>query len=249
MTGEENMNNPQSTKRSRSSVWITLMDFLVWSSGKRVPSRVLQHKMLLKRRLLEKYGAPVLLDLSRGHIMILRQILWINRGFKQITTSLRRMNRSAEYRLETPKSKWETPPKVVENERAKILWDFQIQTDRMVMANQPDIVVVDKEQSKVVVVDVAIPSDGNIRKKEHEKLEKYQGLREELEKAWKVKATVVVIGALGVVTPNLEEWLRHPWKNIRHLSPEKCSPRNSKDTAQNPQAPWPLVEDPSLESG
>uniref|UniRef100_A0AAV2K359 Uncharacterized protein n=1 Tax=Knipowitschia caucasica TaxID=637954 RepID=A0AAV2K359_KNICA len=26
-----------------------------------------------------------------------------------------------------------------------------------------------------------------------------------------------------------------------------CSARNSKDTAQNPQAPWPLVEDPSLE--
>ncbi|KAK7929498.1 hypothetical protein WMY93_005893 [Mugilogobius chulae] len=71
---------------------------------------------------------------------------------------------------------------VVENDRAKILWDFQIQTDRMVMANQPDIVVVDKEQRRAVVVDVAIPSDGNIRRKEHEKLERYQGLREELEK-------------------------------------------------------------------
>ncbi|KAK7922367.1 hypothetical protein WMY93_009269 [Mugilogobius chulae] len=113
-------------------------------------------------------------------------------------------NICAEYGLETPRSKWETPPKVVENDRAKILWDFQIQTDRMVMANQPDIVVVDKEQRRAVVVDVAIPSDGNIRRKEHEKLEKYQGLREELEKAWKVKATVVpvVIGALGAVTPN-----------------------------------------------
>uniref|UniRef100_A0A3P9HPM2 Gypsy retrotransposon integrase-like protein 1 n=1 Tax=Oryzias latipes TaxID=8090 RepID=A0A3P9HPM2_ORYLA len=71
------------------------------------------------------------------------------------------------------------------NERAKNLWDFQIQTDRMVMANQPDIVAVDKEQRKDVVVDVAVPSEGNIRKKEHENLEKYQGLREELEKAWK----------------------------------------------------------------
>ena len=33
-----------------------------------------------------------------------------------------------------------------------------------------------------MVVDVAIPRDGNIRKKEHKKLEKYQGLKEELEK-------------------------------------------------------------------
>uniref|UniRef100_A0A3P9J433 Carbohydrate sulfotransferase n=1 Tax=Oryzias latipes TaxID=8090 RepID=A0A3P9J433_ORYLA len=60
-------------------------------------------------------------------------------------------NMCAEYELETPRSKWETPPKVVENERAKILWDFQIQADRMVMANQPDIVVVDKEQRKAVM--------------------------------------------------------------------------------------------------
>ncbi|XP_055368940.1 uncharacterized protein LOC129604854 [Betta splendens] len=159
-------------------------------------------------------------------------------------------NICAEYGLETPRSKWETPPKVVDNERAKILWDFQIQTDRMVMANQPDIVVVDKEQSKAVVVDVAIPSNGNIRKKEHEKLEKYQGLREKLEKAWKVKGGACVDRSTGGCDPQTGGVATtDPWKNIRHLSPEKCSARNSKDTAQNPQAPWPLVEDPSLESG
>ncbi len=78
------------------------------------------------------------------------------------------------------------------------------------MANQPDIVLIDKQQKKAVVIDVAIPSDSNIRKKEHEKLEKYQGLKEELEKMWKVRATVVpvVIGALGAVTPKLGEWLQ-----------------------------------------
>ncbi|CAI5660153.1 unnamed protein product [Oreochromis niloticus] len=90
------------------------------------------------------------------------------------------------------------PPRVVENDRAKILWDFQMQTDKMVVANQPDIVVVDKQKKTAVVIDVAVPNDSNIRKKEHEKLEKYQGLREELERMWRVKVTVVpvVIGAL-----------------------------------------------------
>uniref|UniRef100_A0A668ULD2 Peptidase M60 domain-containing protein n=1 Tax=Oreochromis aureus TaxID=47969 RepID=A0A668ULD2_OREAU len=34
----------------------------------------------------------------------------------------------------------------MENDRAKILWDFQMQTDKMVVANQPDIVVVDKQK-------------------------------------------------------------------------------------------------------
>lgn len=39
---------------------------------------------------------------------------------------------------------------------------------------------VDKQKKTAVVIDVAVPND--IRKKEHEKLEKYQGFREELEK-------------------------------------------------------------------
>ena len=68
--------------------------------------------------------------------------------------------------------------------------------------------VVYKQQRKAVVIDVAIPSDSNIKKKEHEKLEKYQGLREELEEMWKLKVTVVpvVIGALRAVTPRLGQW-------------------------------------------
>lgn len=54
----------------------------------------------------------------------------------------------------------------------KILWNLQIQADKQAMANQADIVMVDK---KAVVMDVAVPKD--ITKKEHEKLEKYQVLR------------------------------------------------------------------------
>lgn len=57
------------------------------------------------------------------------------------------------------------------------------------MVNQPNIVGVDKEQGKTIVVDVALSSDGNIRKK---KQEKYQGLR--------------------VGTPYMEEWQQIPGK-------------------------------------
>uniref|UniRef100_A0A8C5DHN0 PiggyBac transposable element-derived protein domain-containing protein n=1 Tax=Gouania willdenowi TaxID=441366 RepID=A0A8C5DHN0_GOUWI len=116
------------------------------------------------------------------------------------------------------------------------------------MENQPDIVVVDKEQRKAVVVDIAIPSDFNIRKKEHEKLEKYQGpgVGENLEGEgisgarghWGTRGSDPQTGGVAPADPR---------KYIRHLGPEKCSSRNSKDTAQNPQAPRPLVEDPSLE--
>ena len=100
---------------------------------------------------------------------------------KQVAGLIHR-NICAEYGLKAPGSRRETPPMVTDNERVKILWDFQIQTDKLVMANQPDMVVVDKHQRTEVMVQVAIPGDGNIKKKEHEKLKKYQRLKEDLEK-------------------------------------------------------------------
>lgn len=54
---------------------------------------------------------------------------------------------------------------MVENDHLR---DFQINTDKLVMANQPDIVVVYKQRKMAVVLEVAIISDSNIRKKEHE---------------------------------------------------------------------------------
>lgn len=59
------------------------------------------------------------------------------------------------------------------------------------MAYQPEMIVVDKQRKMVVVINVAIPNCGNIRRKEHEKLKKTQGLREELENMQRVKASVV----------------------------------------------------------
>ena len=60
------------------------------------------------------------------------------------------------------------------------------------------------------MIDVEILSDSNIKKKEHENLEKYQGLKEDLERIWGVKASVVpvVIGTLRAVTPKLGQWLQ-----------------------------------------
>lgn len=44
-----------------------------------------------------------------------------------------------------------------------IPWDLHTQTDKMVLANQ---LLVDKQE---VVLDLVIPSDGSIKKNEHEK--------------------------------------------------------------------------------
>lgn len=50
-----------------------------------------------------------------------------------------------------------------------------------------------------MVIDIAILSDMNVREKEYKKLKKYQGMEEELEKMWRVKAKIIplIIGAHG----------------------------------------------------
>lgn len=58
--------------------------------------------------------------------------------------------------------------------RAKILWDFEFQTEKQLPKNQPDRVVVHKEQNTRTehhsVIDVAVPGDSNIRKKVHKEI-------------------------------------------------------------------------------
>ena len=49
-----------------------------------------------------------------------------------------------------------------------------IQCDRPVEHRKPDIMVLEKEKKKCIIIDVAISGDNRIRKKEKEKIEKYQ---------------------------------------------------------------------------
>ena len=51
------------------------------------------------------------------------------------------------------------------------------------------------------IIDVAVPGDAKVERKEKEKIDKYQDLAKELRKLWKVKTRVVpiVIGALRTI--------------------------------------------------
>lgn len=89
------------------------------------------------------------------------------------------------------------------------------------------------------MIDVAIPANSDIRKKEHEKIKKYQGLEEQLKELLKVKSKVVpeVIGAFGALTPKLEEWLDPIQQNLQTPRPPVESPslRNAHMYTQPPQ--------------
>ena len=99
--------------------------------------------------------------------------------------------------------KWyEHEPEIaLENENYKILWDFSIQTDHVIEARRPDLVLVDKKERSCKIIDFAVPRDSRIEEKEKDKIEKYQDLGRELQKIWNVKAKIIplVVGSLGAI--------------------------------------------------
>ena len=85
----------------------------------------------------------------------------------------------------------------------ELLWDFNIQTDHLIPARRPDLIIINKRKRICKIVDFAVLADYRI--KESEKKDKYLDLARELKKLWNMKVTIVsiVIGALGTVTKGL----------------------------------------------
>ena len=86
-------------------------------------------------------------------------------------------------------------------ETNNLLWDFEIQTDYLISAKQPNLSINNKKKKTHWIVDSAVPADHRVKLKENEKKDKYLDLAREFKKLWNMKVTVsVVIGALGIVT-------------------------------------------------
>ena len=94
------------------------------------------------------------------------------------------------------------PAPVLENNSHKLLWDFNIQTDRLIPARRPDLIIINKRKRISKIFDFA---DHRINLKKSEKKDKYLDLARELKKLWNMKVTIVsiVISALGTVTKGL----------------------------------------------
>ena len=105
-------------------------------------------------------------------------------------------------------NKWyeHQPEGVIENDQAKILWDYGIRTDRVIRANRPDVTLIDKVKKKVSLIDVAIPWDTRVEEKEREKMDKYQDLKIEIRRIWDMPVEIVpiIIGALGTIPRSLK---------------------------------------------
>ena len=66
------------------------------------------------------------------------------------------------------------PVSVLENETHKLLWDFYIQTDHLISARQPDLIIINKKKKRTcIIVDFAVLADHRVKLKESEKKDKY----------------------------------------------------------------------------
>ena len=59
--------------------------------------------------------------------------------------------------------------------------DFSIQTDHVIEARRPDLVVADKKERGCKIIDFAVPGDSKSEEKEKDKIEKYEDLARELQ--------------------------------------------------------------------
>jgi hypothetical protein len=98
---------------------------------------------------------------------------------------------------------------VVTTERGKvtILWNKQVQTDRTIPNSKPDIIIRDNEKGTCMLMDVAIPGDRNVIKKEAERILKYKDLTTEIQRMWNVKVIPLIIGATGTVSKSFRKYV------------------------------------------
>ena len=81
------------------------------------------------------------------------------------------------------------PIAILENDTHKILWDFDIQTNHLISAKRPDLII---KNRTCKIVDFAASADHRVKLKENEKKDKYLDLARELKKLWNMKVVLLV---------------------------------------------------------
>jgi len=97
---------------------------------------------------------------------------------------------------------WQHQPQpVLDKEDYKLLYDFNIFTDRKISARRPDIVYVDKCSGFTKLIDVACVMDRHVVDKHRDKAEKYLDLAVELQSLWNTRIEVMplIFGALDTI--------------------------------------------------
>jgi hypothetical protein len=117
--------------------------------------------------------------------------------------------------VQLDKKHWyEHVPKSVETSqggKVTIFWNQQVQTDRTILSNKPDIIIRDNEKGTCMLIDVAVSGESNVIKKEAEKILKYKDLTIEIHRMRNVKTKVIplVIGATGTISKSFRKYVNN----------------------------------------
>jgi len=93
--------------------------------------------------------------------------------------------------------------------KVTILWNQQIQTDRTIPNNKPDIIISDNEKGICMLIDVAFSGDGNVIKKGADNFLRYKDLTIETQLMWnsKTKVIAVIISATGTISKSFRKYV------------------------------------------
>lgn len=104
-----------------------------------------------------------------------------------------------------------SPQTLMENENFKLYWDMTVITDIGLEHNRPDMVVWNKMENTVVILDFAVPLDCNLKKSYGEKINKYEALSRQMRDMWKLNRVDIkplIISTNGLVHKNTVKHLR-----------------------------------------
>ena len=122
------------------------------------------------------------------------------------------------------RDKWyeHEPESVLESEDYKILWDFSVETDHVIEAQRPNLVVIDKEERSCKIIDFVFPGDSRIEE-EKDKIEKYQDFGRELQKIWNLKVKIIplVVGSSGAIPKQFGNRLKQIGITVRTAQDQK----------------------------
>ena len=130
----------------------------------------------------------------------------------------------------------------MENEHIRLLCDFNVQTDRTIDSRRSDLILIDKIIEECKIIDLAVPGDTRVVKKEEEKTEKYRDLAIEKGRIWKKRANTVpiVMGALGTISKNHLMYLGELECNISFETIQKTALWELLVSSEELCIDWPL---------
>jgi hypothetical protein len=109
------------------------------------------------------------------------------------------------------------PKPVYEEGDVTVLWNQAVQREgegqrereREVTANKPNIIIKNKKEKTCTLIDVEIPADRRVVRKEAEKMLKYQRFCIEIQRMWNLKCMIIpiIIRTTGIVTRSLRKKL------------------------------------------